>query len=94
MACCSYAYHCDECSKGCLAERLIIKQDKLKALRKFRDEVLSQTPEGQEIIKLYYELSPVIVEMMEEDEEFKEEVREMIDGILLELNLSKLIEDT
>jgi hypothetical protein len=41
---------------------------------------LSQTPEGQEIIKLYYELSPVIVEMM--NEEFKAQVKEMIDGVL------------
>ena len=51
-------------------------------LRHFRDSVLSQSPEGQEIIKLYYQWSPVIVEVMEEDEEFKEEVRNMIDRIL------------
>jgi len=31
---------------------------------------------------LYYERSPAIVEMMNEDEEFKQEVKEMIDGIL------------
>jgi len=49
----------------------------------FRDNVLSQTPEGQEIIRLYYEWSPVIFKMMEEDEEFREEMKEMIDGILL-----------
>ena len=46
------------------------------------------------LLRLYYEWSPGIVQMMEEDEEFREEVKEMIDGILLELNLSKLIEDT
>ena len=56
--------------------------EKTELLRYFRDNVLSTTPEGQEIIKLYYEWSPVIVKMMEEDEEFKEDVREMIDGIL------------
>jgi hypothetical protein len=44
--------------------------------------VLSTTPEGQEIIKLYYELSPMIVKMMEENEEFKEQTKEMIDRIL------------
>ena len=51
-------------------------------LRYFRDNVLRKSPEGQEIIKLYYQWSPAIVEAMEEDEEFKEEAREMIDGIL------------
>lgn len=52
-------------------------------LRHFRDSILSATPEGQEIIKLYYECSSLIVKAMEEDEEFKEDVKEMIDGILL-----------
>ena len=42
--------------------------------------MLSTTPEGQEIIRLYYELSPMIVKMMEENEEFKEQTKEMIDG--------------
>ena len=54
----------------------------LDILREFRDEVLAQTPEGQEIIRLYYELSPVIVKAMQEDEEFKEQVKEMADGVL------------
>jgi len=56
--------------------------EEVNILRYFRDNVLSQTPEGQEIIKLYYQWSPMIVKMMEEDEEFREEVKEMIDGIL------------
>lgn len=51
-------------------------------LRSFRDNILSQTPDGQEIIRLYYEWSPLVVEVMEEDEEFREELKEMIDGIL------------
>jgi len=51
-------------------------------LRYLRDNILSQDPEGQEIIRLYYQWSPVIVKAMEEDEEFKEEVKELIDGIL------------
>jgi hypothetical protein len=38
---------------------------------------------GQEIIKLYYQWSPVIVKVMEEDEEFKGGVKEMIDGVLM-----------
>lgn len=58
------------------------REKDLHILRKFRDEVLSKTPIGQEIIRLYYEWSPAIVKAMEEDEEFRTEVKEMIDGIL------------
>ena len=56
--------------------------EETELLRYVRDNVLSQTPEGQEIIRLYYQWSPAIVKAMEEDEEFKEDVKEMIDGIL------------
>jgi len=56
-------------------------------LRSFRDNVLSQISEGQEIIRLYYEWSPAIVKAMEEDEEFKEKIKEMIDGILPLINV-------
>ena len=55
---------------------------KTELLRYIRDNLLSQTPEGQELIKLYYQLSTVIVKTVEADEEFKEEVKEMIDGVL------------
>jgi hypothetical protein len=51
-------------------------------LRYFRDNILNQTPEGQEIIRLYYQWSPEIVQAMEEDEEFKEELKGMVDGVL------------
>lgn len=51
-------------------------------LRYFRDNMLTQTPEGQELIRLYYQWSPVVVEAMEEDEKFKEDLKEMIDGVL------------
>ncbi len=52
-------------------------------LRYLRDNVLSTTPEGRELISLYYQWSPVIVEIMEGDTEFKAQVKEMIDGALL-----------
>jgi hypothetical protein len=51
-------------------------------LRAVRDNLLSQTPEGQELIKLYYRWSPVMVKAMEEDEAFKEEFKNMIDKLL------------
>jgi len=56
--------------------------EEAELLRYLRDNVLSHTPEGQEIIRLYYEWSPVIVAMMKEDEGFEEEVNEMVDGVL------------
>jgi len=56
--------------------------EEVELLRYIRDNVLTQSPEGQEIIRLYYEWSPAIVQAMEEDEEFKGEVKEIIDGVL------------
>lgn len=56
--------------------------DDIELLRNFRDSVLNNTPEGKELIRLYYEWSPTIVQAMVEDEEFKKEVKEMIDGLL------------
>jgi len=56
--------------------------EEIELIRYFRDDVLSKTPEGQELIRLYYQWSPGIVKAMEDDEEFKEEVKEMVDEIL------------
>ncbi len=56
--------------------------EETELLRYLRDNILSQTPEGRELIKLYYQYSPAISEIMEADEEFKEEVKVMIDGVL------------
>ena len=57
--------------------------EKVEMLREFRDKVLHQTPEGREIIRLYYQWSPGIVKEMEGDEGFKKEIKEMIDGALM-----------
>lgn len=51
-------------------------------LRAVRDTVLSQTPEGREIIKLYYQWSPVITMALRNDEAFKAEMKELLDGVL------------
>ena len=58
------------------------RSEQTELLRYLRDNVLKQTPEGREIIRLYYQWSPVVVKAMEQDEKFKEEVKEMIDGVL------------
>ena len=51
-------------------------------LRGVRDNVLSQTPEGREIIKLYYQWSPVITMALRNDKAFKAEMKELLDGML------------
>ena len=56
--------------------------DETAMLRHFRDHFLSKTSEGRELIKLYYQWSPMILKAMEADGEFWEEVTELIDGIL------------
>jgi len=56
--------------------------EEAELMRNFRDKVLRQTPEGQEIIRLYYEWSPNVVKIMQYDEDFKEEVKAAIDEIL------------
>ena len=68
---------------GCALIQIYGENSKeVELLRNFRDNVLTQIPAGQEIIRLYYELSPVVVRMMEEDEGFREEIKKTIDGVL------------
>jgi len=43
-----------------------------KYLRHIRDEAVSKTTERQELIKFYYEWSPVIIKSMGEDELLKD----------------------
>jgi hypothetical protein len=78
------------CEASCITEGapcaifLALNNDEknIDTLRRFRDEVLSTTPFGQEYIRLYYEWSPVIVQAMEEDEAFRQEVQELIEQLL------------
>ena len=57
--------------------------DEVLVMRYLRNNVLRKSPEGQGLIRLYYRWSPVIAKAIENDEEFKEKVKEMIDGFLL-----------
>ncbi len=88
--CCGEDEVCDSFTRcvhkyiGCLYHEIYGEySEEVELVRAFRDEVLSQSPVGQEIIELYYQWSPLIVKVMEKDEEFKEEVKEMVDGVLL-----------
>ena len=44
----------------------------------FLKPLLTRTPEGGEIFKLYYQWSPLIAEVVREDEVFKKDVKEMV----------------
>jgi len=67
----------------CISESLYGENSaETEFLRYISDNVLSTTPEGQEIIRLYYEWSPIIVNAMEEDAAFKAQVKEMIDEVV------------
>jgi hypothetical protein len=68
---------------SCPSEQIYGKHsEKTELLRYYRDNVLAKTPEGKELIKLYYQWSTAIVRTMVQDEEFKKEIKEMIDGVL------------
>jgi len=51
-------------------------------LRWFRDHVLRTTPEGKQIIKLYYQWSPLLLKAMEEDDALQEGVKEIVDHLV------------
>jgi len=57
--------------------------DEVALLRQFRDEVLKKTPTGKELIKLYYEWSPVIANAITVDEELRSEMKVMVESIVL-----------
>jgi len=67
----------------CISEELYGEHsEQTELLRTFRDGVLSKSEAGQELLKLYYQWSPAIVKAVEGDEEFKAQVKKMIDGVL------------
>ena len=70
-------------SQPCVAE-LLYGEDSAEAglLRCIRDSVFNRTPEGREIIRLYYQWSPILVTAMEADGEFKKWLMETIDSVL------------
>ena len=85
-SCLSMGCHIDECPEPpttCPSIEIYGEGSfEVTLLRALRDNLLSQTPEGQELIKLYYQWSPVMVQAMGEDEAFKEEFKNMIDLLL------------
>lgn len=61
------------------------RSKKTQLLRTVRDQILQATPEGRELISLYYQWAPAILKAMESDEAFRENLKGMIDEILISI---------
>jgi hypothetical protein len=55
---------------------------RLLILRYVRDEVLKRTPEGREIVRMYYQLSPALVKALQEDRELQGHMKGIIDAVV------------
>jgi hypothetical protein len=51
-------------------------------LRAYRDNVLSKTPEGYEMIKIYYKFSPTVTKLLENSPQLKKKAKVYIDSML------------
>jgi len=56
--------------------------EQTELLREYRDKVLSKTPEGQELIKTYYKLSPTVTKLLEQRPLLKNRAKAFIDSML------------
>lgn len=54
----------------------------VQILRAVRDNILSQTSQGREIIKLYYQWAPMMTMAVRNNRALKAEMRELIDAML------------
>jgi len=67
----------------CLIEQLYgERSQEAELLRQVRDNLLITTPEGQELIRLYYQWSFILAGNLNEDEIFREDIKAIIDDIL------------
>ena len=74
---------CEDSSKLCPAEMIYGENsEETMLLREFRDKVLNKTADGQRIIKLYYAVSPVLVNMIEKDKKVNNRIKAAIDELL------------
>jgi len=56
--------------------------DEIRLLKFVRDNILSKTPEGRKIIRLYYEWNSTIIRTIENNSEVEEKIKELINGII------------
>jgi hypothetical protein len=67
----------------CLAEKIYGEYaEETALLRRVRDELLSNTPEGQALIRLYYQWDTLLGQPIGDDEGIREEVKKLINEII------------
>jgi hypothetical protein len=67
----------------CLAEEIYGEYaEETALLRLVRDELLSTTPEGQELIRLYYQWNALLARVPGDNAAIREDIKELIDAIL------------
>ncbi len=60
----------------------LLHGEETELLRNIRDDVLRQTPEGREIITLFYQYSTAMAKALRKDEGLSKEAKKILDGIL------------
>jgi ABC-type amino acid transport substrate-binding protein len=68
---------------SCPSEEIYgVNAEETALIRKVRDDVLNKSDAGRAFIKLYYQMSPALLQAMTESKAFKQEVREILDLIV------------
>ena len=79
-----YGYPARVCADNQCAAEAIYGRDseETELLREYRDNVLNKIPEGQELIKTYYKLSPTVKILLERNPLLKNRAKAFIDSML------------
>jgi hypothetical protein len=81
----SVTVHC-----GCPSQYLYGESsEEVLLLRWFRDHVLNTTPEGKQMIRLYYQWSPPLLKAIKDDAALQGAVKEVVDYILGQIRGSR-----
>jgi hypothetical protein len=67
----------------CAAEAIYGKDsEETELLREYRDKVLSKSASGRQMIKTYYELSPAVAEVLQQNETARTSARRVLDSLM------------
>jgi len=74
---------CDRVEITCLIENMYGEHSEETAIfRSFRDRLLDKDPVVQELVSVYYQWSPLLIEYIEDDPALREELKEILDDLL------------
>ena len=67
----------------CAAEAIYgSDSEKTELLREYRDKVLNKSATGRQMIKAYYEASPAVVEVLQQNETARTSARRVLDTVM------------